>query len=93
MPGYLINNSSSFEPVLHNEPDTFEQLYGKIFYGLRYNPSSGKLTFERLEEGDTITYPFEQENRYYNNYATWFTSNRSINFEFDNNDKFVMEVV
>lgn len=93
MPGYLINTPSSFEPILHDQPDTFEQFYGKIFYGLRYNPSTGKLTYERLEEGDTITYPDTQENRYYDNYASWFTSNKKITFSFANSGNFIMEVL
>ena len=37
------------------EPDTVSDLYGRVFYGLRYDPATGAAYFEKIEE-DEINY-------------------------------------
>lgn len=55
------------------EPDTLTELYGRVFYGLRYNPSTGAAYFEKIEEDEIIELP-QANNISVDEYQTWLSS-------------------
>lgn len=93
MPGYSIVPNAN-EPILVVDPETLEEIYNKVFYGLRYNPEDGKVTVEVIREDEAISLP-ETDTYHSYEYAHWFASPKSINFTWKESKKthLFMEVV
>jgi hypothetical protein len=93
MPGYAIEPQKS-DSLLVVEPETFEELYGKVFYGMTFDPESGSATVEVIREGEIVSLP-EQTNWIPEEYIHWFASPKSINFTWEGTKgtHLLMEVV
>ena len=39
------------------QPETVTDLYGRVFYGINYDPETGMLEVESLESGEVISLP------------------------------------
>lgn len=84
MPGYASQPNIN-KPVLAASPDTVEEFYDNIFYGLKYNPLDGSAYFERIDSGEVIRLP---ENGITNSddYVHYFTSPKKLNFVWSEED-------
>lgn len=75
------------------EPDTLTELYGRVFYGLRYNPSTGAAYFEKIEEDEIIELP-QANNISVDEYQTWLSSKKYLSFTWETatSSNLIMEV-
>lgn len=92
MSGYAVGVNS--RTLLINQPETLEEIYGYIFYGLKYNSSNGRLTFEKIEEDEPIVLPVDgQINE--SAYTHWFSSVKNISLvsRNENSSHLYMEVI
>lgn len=85
MPGYAVPPVQN-KPILIVEPDTIEDLYDNVFYGMMYDPSEGRVTLEILREEEDISIPASSTYLFYE-YAHWFSSSKSINFTWKESNK------
>jgi len=93
MPGYAISPDQS--SIFIVEPETLDELYGKVFYGIKYDPSEGQVSVEIIREGEIIRLPETNDFKTYE-YAHWFSSSKSINFVWEDTFRsthLLMEVV
>ena len=79
-------SSNSNRPALIVKPDTLDELYDKAFYGLKFDPSQGRLTVEVIKEDEPVVLP-ESNSYRTEEYATWFASAKNLNFEWKENVK------
>lgn len=93
MPGYAVEPKDS-SSLLVVEPETFEELYGKVFYGMKYNPETATVSVEVIREGEVVSLP-EQTSWIPEEYIHWFASPKSINFVWEEarGTHLLMEVV
>jgi hypothetical protein len=94
MPGYAIQPDIN-KPILIVNPDTLEELYENVFYGIKFDPSEGKATIEVIREGEPVSLPESNNYTDFNDYAHWLASSKSINFSWETNKKthLLMEVI
>ena len=78
MPGYTKDVSSSNQ-ILIFEPDTLDELYDRVFYGLTFDPLLGKVSIEVIKEDEAIELPTTTSFSI-GEYAHWFASSKQINF-------------
>lgn len=93
MPGYAIEPNVN-KPTLIISPDTIDELYGNVFYGIVYDPESGKVNVEVIQEGEPIRIP-ESSTYVTEEYAHWFASSKQINLTWDQSKgtHLLMEVI
>jgi len=75
------------------EPQSLNELYGRIFYGLRYNPSTGAAYFEKIEEDEIIELP-QANNISVDEYQMWLSSKKYLSFTWETatSSNLIMEV-
>lgn len=75
------------------EPDTVSDLYGRVFYGLRYDPATGAAYFEKIEEDEIIELP-QANNISVDEYQTWLSSKKYLSFTWETatSSNLIMEV-
>ena len=75
------------------EPETLTELYGRVFYGLRYNPATGAAYFEKIEEDEIIELP-QANNISVDEYQTWLSSKKYLSFTWETatSSNLIMEV-
>lgn len=78
MPGYASQPNPN-KSVLISTPDTVEEFYDNIFYGLKYNAADGSAYFERIDGDEVISIP-ETGIVDSNDYVHYFTSPKKLNF-------------
>ena len=78
MPGYASQPNPN-KSVLVSTPDTIDEFYDNIFYGLKYDPVDGSAYFERIESDEVISIP-ETGVTDSNDYVHYFTSPKKLNF-------------
>lgn len=93
MPGYAIAPNTS-KPTLIVSPNTVDELYENTFYGIMYDPESGKVDLEVIQEGESIKIP-ESTTYKVEEYAHWFASSKQINLTWDQSKgtHLLMEVI
>lgn len=93
MPGYTTNVSSSNQ-ILIFEPDTLDELYDRVFYGMTFDPESGKISIEVIKEDEPIELPTTTDFAI-GEYAHWFASSKQINFTWKEGEKthLLLEVI
>lgn len=78
------------------EPETATDLYGRVFYGLNYDPTTGLLEVESIESGDIISLPVLEPGATWQNddYATWLSSTKYLSFSWETalSSNLIMEV-
>ena len=84
MPGYASQPNVN-KPVLVATPDTVEEFYDNIFYGLKYDPTDGSAYFERIDTGEVIVLP-EEGVKNSDDYVHYFTSPKKLNFTWSTED-------
>lgn len=84
MPGYASQPNVN-KPVLVATPDTVEEFYDNIFYGLKYDPTDGSAYFERIDTGEVIVLP-EEGVINSDDYVHYFTSPKKLNFTWSTED-------
>lgn len=84
MPGYASQPNIN-KSVLISTPDTVEEFYDNIFYGLKYDPSTGSAYFERIDSEEVISIP-ETGITDSNDYVHYFTSPKKLNFTWSTED-------
>lgn len=84
MPGYASQPNVN-KPVLVATPDTVEEFYDNIFYGLKYDPTDGSAYFERIDTGEVIVLP-QQGITNSDDYVHYFTSPKKLNFTWSTED-------
>lgn len=77
MPGYAIEPNTA-APILLFEPDTIDELYGRVLYGIKFDPETGKATLEVVGDDDPISLP-QQDLSNNDDYVHWFASTKAIN--------------
>lgn len=81
--------------ILFN-PDTIQDLYGRIFYGLTYDPATGLANFEQIESGEAIKLPVLEpgSNHETTDYVTWLSSTKYLGFAWESalSSNLIMEV-
>jgi len=75
------------------EPDTLAEVYGRVFYGLRYNPATGVAYFEKIENDEIISIP-TPNNISVDDYQTWLSSKKYLDFTWETatSSNLIMEV-
>ena len=75
------------------QPETLDDLYGRVFYGLKHDPATGKAFFEQIESGEVIKIPSLEQGSTHEttDYATWLSSVKYLNFSFLSSN-LIMEV-
>lgn len=84
MPGYASQPNPN-KSVLISTPDTVEEFYDNIFYGLKYNPVDGSAYFERIDSDEVIVLP-ETGLTNSDDYVHYFTSPKKLNFVWSDED-------
>ncbi len=78
------------------QPETVTDLYGRVFYGLNYDPETGMVEFEQIETGEVISIPVLGDGSDYNSadYATWLSSSKYLDFYWETtlSSNLIMEV-
>jgi hypothetical protein len=78
------------------EPDTVAELYGRVFYGLKYDPLTGLATVEQIESGEIIKLPTLSPGITHENsdYVTWLSSTKYLDFTWEStlSSNLIMEV-
>ena len=77
MPGYAIDPNTS-GPILLFEPDTIDELYDRVLYGIKFDADTGKTTLEVVGEDEPISLP-QQGLSNDEDYVHWFASRKAIN--------------
>jgi hypothetical protein len=85
MPGYASQPNPT-KPVLVSTPDTVEEFYDNIFYGLKFDPINGSAYFERIDSGEVIKLP-ETGVTNSDDYVHYFTSPKKLNFTWSSEDQ------
>lgn len=84
MPGYASQPNPN-KSVLISTPDTVEEFYDNIFYGLKYNPADGSAYFERIDSDEVIVLPQTGVTNS-DDYVHYFTSPKKLNFVWSDED-------
>jgi len=84
MPGYASQPNQS-KAVITNEPDVIEEFYDNIFYGVRYEPDTGRAYIEKIASDEIIRLPQEGTTRV-DDYIHYFTSPKRLEFAWDETD-------
>lgn len=84
MPGYASQPNPN-KSVLISTPDTVEEFYDNIFYGLKYDPTDGSAYFERIDSDEVIVLP-ETGVTNSDDYVHYFTSPKKLNFVWSDED-------
>ncbi len=83
------------EPIIFN-PETVSDLVDRVFYGLKYEPSTGLAHFEQIESGEVIQLPVLKAGLTYEttDYAAWLASTKYLQFYFQtsSSSNLIMEV-
>lgn len=78
------------------QPETVTDLYGRVFYGLKYNPATGLASFEQIEVGEVISLPVLGDGVAYNtdDYVVWMSSSKYLGFSWETtlSSNLIMEV-
>jgi hypothetical protein len=78
------------------QPETITDLYGRVFYGLKYDPSTGLASFEQIEVGEIISLPVLGDGVDYttDDYVTWMSSSKYLDFYWEStlSSNLIMEV-
>ncbi len=78
------------------QPETVTDLYGRVFYGLKYDPATGLASFEQIEVGEIISLPVLGDGVDYNadDYVTWMSSSKYLDFYWESalSSNLIMEV-
>lgn len=77
MSGYAIEPNLN-KSILVSEPDTIDELYGRVLYGIKFDPDTGKTILEIVGEDDPIILP-QTGSTNDSDYAHWFASSKLIN--------------
>ncbi|NBR35777.1 MAG: hypothetical protein EBT80_00040 [Chitinophagales bacterium] len=80
------------DPVIV-EPETLSEVYGRVFYGLRYNPATGVAYFEKIENDEIISLP-DPNSISVDDYQTWLSSKKYLDFTWETatSSNLIMEV-
>jgi hypothetical protein len=75
------------------EPETLSEIYGRVFYGLRYDPSTGVAYFEVIERDEIITLP-SADDISVDDYQSWLSSKKYLDFTWETatSSNLIMEV-
>ena len=78
------------------EPDTVAELYGRVFYGLNYDPETGMAEIKQIESGEVISLPVLGDGSNHNpaDYVTWLASTKYLGFSWETtlSSNLIMEV-
>lgn len=78
------------------QPETITDLYGRVFYGLKYDPATGLASFEQIEFGEIISLPVLGDGAAYttDDYVTWMSSSKYLDFSWEStlSSNLIMEV-
>ena len=78
------------------QPETVTDLYGRVFYGLNYDPETGMVEFEQIETGEIISIPVLGDGSAHNpsDYVTWLASTKYLSFSWETtlSSNLIMEV-
>jgi len=82
--------------IITFEPDTVSDLYGRVFYGLNYDPETGMAEIEEIETGEIISIPVLGDGVAHNpaDYVTWLSSSKYLDFYWETtlSSNLIMEV-
>lgn len=75
------------------EPTILTELYGRIFYGMRYDPATGVAYIEVIENDEIISLP-DPLNKSVDEYQMWLSSKKYLDFTWETatSSNLVMEV-
>jgi hypothetical protein len=75
------------------EPETLSEIYGRVFYGLRYDPATGVAYFEVIERDEIITLP-STDDISVDDYQSWLSSKKYLDFTWETatSSNLIMEV-
>lgn len=78
------------------QPETVDELYGRVFYGLKYDPATGLASFEQIEVGEIISLPVLGDGVAYStdDYVAWMSSSKYLDFSWEStlSSNLIMEV-
>ena len=78
------------------QPETVSDLYGRVFYGLNYDPETGMAEVEQIETGEIISLPVLGDGSIQSptDYVTWFSSSKYLDFYWETTlaSNLIMEV-
>lgn len=78
------------------QPETVTDLYGRVFYGLKYYPSTGLAEIEQIESDEIIRIPTLSPGITHetSDYATWLSSTKYLDFAWEStlSSNLIMEV-
>jgi len=78
------------------QPETVADLYGRVFYGLNYDPETGMAEVEQIETGEIISIPTLGDGSDHNpaDYVTWLSSAKYLDFYWETtlSSNLIMEV-
>lgn len=78
------------------QPETVTDLYGRVFYGIKYDPSTGLAEIEQIESDEVISIPTLSPGITYetSDYATWLSSTKYLDFSWEStlSSNLIMEV-
>lgn len=78
------------------QPETVSDLYGRVFYGLKYDPETGMTEIEQIESDEIISLPVLGDGSAHNpdDYVTWMSSSKYLDFSWEStlSSNLIMEV-
>lgn len=78
------------------QPETVTDLYGRVFYGLKYDPETGMAEIEKIEADEVISLPVLGDGASYgtDDYVTWMSSTKYLDFSWETtlSSNLIMEV-
>lgn len=84
MPGYASQPDPS-RPVISDEPEVIENFYDNVFYGVRFEPETGRAFIEKISSGEVIRLPEDGITRT-DDYVHYFTSPKRLEFAWSETD-------
>jgi|GEM_PF-4371231 len=91
-----LANANMDVPIFVN-PDTLSKVYGRVFYGLKYDPATGVAYFEVIENDEIITIPDPAADPIsygLDDYQIWLSSKKYLDFTWETatSSNLIMEV-
>lgn len=88
-----VHITQLFEDPIIVEPGSLTELYGRVFYGLRYNPATGVAYIEQIENDEIISLP-DQNSISTDDYQAWLSSKKYLDFTWETatSSNLIMEV-
>ena len=78
------------------QQETVSDLYGRVFYGINYDPATGLAEIEQIESDEVIAIPTLSPGITHetSDYATWLSSTKYLDFSWEStlSSNLIMEV-